>query len=29
MASVPAKRSGSEDDMRCEAWRIREVVNVT
>jgi hypothetical protein len=29
MASVPAKRSGWEDDMRCEAWRIRVVVNVT
>ena len=29
MASVPAVRSGSEGDMRRDAWRIRVLVNVT
>jgi len=29
MASVPVARSGSEDDIRRDAWRIRVLVNVT
>ena len=29
IAIVPAARSGSEDDMSRDAWRIRVVVNVT
>ena len=29
IASVRAVRSGSEDDMRRDAWRIRVLINVT
>jgi hypothetical protein len=29
IANVRAARSGSEDDMRRDAWRIRVLVNVT
>lgn len=28
MTIIPATRSGSEDDMRRDAWRIRVVVSV-